>query len=241
MGKGGNESRSWPFGIQNFVFISLVENRNAFLPHLSSPYASSSVDFTVRSWLRGQRLLSPLKGLSWFVTADVVFLKFEDKGTCLFTVLKTVRPITNEFLGIAPIVASLCPGPPYKPRENIRRFSDVFMSTNRVFATYLPLTTFYVLQFHAPSSQLRRRWFIHRIQCLSFRYFRYLVNWGMTKPMKTKSVCFLLGNSPASEFCMPTFWNTLSVPSSYPSMKMEQAECSETSAYKIQTAWNYPE
>jgi hypothetical protein len=25
-------------------------------------------------------------------------------------------------------------------------------------------------------------------------------------------VCFLLGNSPASEFCMPTFWNTLSVP-----------------------------
>ena len=27
-------------------------------------------------------------------------------------------------------------------------------------------------------------------------------------------VCFLLGNSPASEFYMPTFWNTLSVPSS---------------------------
>jgi len=27
-------------------------------------------------------------------------------------------------------------------------------------------------------------------------------------------VCFLLGNSPASEFCMPTFRNTLSVPSS---------------------------
>ena len=27
-------------------------------------------------------------------------------------------------------------------------------------------------------------------------------------------VCFFLGNSPASEFYMPTFWNTLSVPSS---------------------------
>jgi len=28
------------------------------------------------------------------------------------------------------------------------------------------------------------------------------------------AVCFLLGNSPASEFYMPTFRNTLSVPSS---------------------------
>ena len=27
-------------------------------------------------------------------------------------------------------------------------------------------------------------------------------------------VCFLLGNSPASQFYMPTFGNTLSVPSS---------------------------
>jgi hypothetical protein len=27
-------------------------------------------------------------------------------------------------------------------------------------------------------------------------------------------VCFLLGNSPESEFCMPTLRNTLSVPSS---------------------------
>jgi hypothetical protein len=40
------------------------------------------------------------------------------------------------------------------------------------------------------------------------------------------SVCFLLGNSPASEFYMPTFRNTLSVPSSfytYLPMKMEQS------------------
>jgi hypothetical protein len=54
-------------------------------------------------------------------------------------------------------------------------------------------------------------------------------------------VCFLLVNSPASEFYMPTFRNTLSVPSSYPHTKMEQTECSETLAYKIQTPENYPE
>jgi hypothetical protein len=29
--------------------------------------------------------------------------------------------------------------------------------------------------------------------------------------------CFLLGNYPRSEFYMPTFWNTLAVPSSYAS------------------------
>jgi len=98
-------------------------------------------------------------------------------------------------------------------------------------------------------------------------------------------VCFLLGNSPASEFYMPTFRNTLSVPSSQAGrnegwldlkmleylygkrfgssqtlsrihtptfsnlvvlqsslpVKMEQTECSETSAYKIQMLGNYPE
>ena len=54
-------------------------------------------------------------------------------------------------------------------------------------------------------------------------------------------VCFLLGNSPASEFCMPTVGNFLSVPSLYLPMKMEQTECFETSVYKIQTPGNYPE
>jgi len=34
------------------------------------------------------------------------------------------------------------------------------------------------------------------------------------KNMKVQVVCFLLGNSPASELYMPTFRNTLSVPSS---------------------------
>ena len=57
-------------------------------------------------------------------------------------------------------------------------------------------------------------------------------------------VFFLLGNSPASEFYMPTFRNTLfhlhrQVGTHLP-MKMEQTECSETLAYKIQTLGNYP-
>ena len=60
--------------------------------------------------------------------------------------------------------------------------------------------------------------------------------------------CFLLGNSPASEFSMPTFRNTLSVPSSkagwyevyLPAYEIGR-DCSETLAYKIQTPGNYPE
>ena len=38
----------------------------------------------------------------------------------------------------------------------------------------------------------------------------------------------------------PTFSNPVSF-HTYPPMKMEQTQCSETSAYKIQTAGNYPE
>jgi hypothetical protein len=50
---------------------------------------------------------------------------------------------------------------------------------------------------------------------------------------------FLLGNSPTSELYMPTFRNTLF-------HLQRQAyeggtECAETSAYTIQTPWNYPE
>jgi len=63
-------------------------------------------------------------------------------------------------------------------------------------------------------------------------------------------VCFLLGNCPVSELYMPTFlfhlqrqigmkeWRILHT---YPPMKMEQTECSEISAYKIETPGNYPE
>jgi len=45
-------------------------------------------------------------------------------------------------------------------------------------------------------------------------------------------VCFLLGNSPASEFYMPTFQNTL--------FHLHR-QVGETSAYKIQMPGNYPD
>jgi len=58
-------------------------------------------------------------------------------------------------------------------------------------------------------------------------------------------VFFLLGDSLASEFCMPTFRNTLfhlhRLLSTYPPMKLEQTECFKTLADKIQTPGNYPE
>ena len=58
-------------------------------------------------------------------------------------------------------------------------------------------------------------------------------------------VCFLLGNSLASEFYIPMFRNTLSHlhrrVGTYLPMKIEQSECSKTLAYKIQTMGNYPE
>jgi len=44
-------------------------------------------------------------------------------------------------------------------------------------------------------------------------------------------VCFLLGNSPASEFYMPTFQNTLSVPSSY--IKFRRRGITQKKAYNI--------
>ena len=57
----------------------------------------------------------------------------------------------------------------------------------------------------------------------------------------TKVVYFLLGNSSASEFYMPTFRKTLfqlyrrvGMRMTYLPMKMEQTDSSETSAYKIQ-------
>ena len=55
-------------------------------------------------------------------------------------------------------------------------------------------------------------------------------------------VCFLLGDSPASDLYMPTFRNTLSVPSSkaHLPLKMEQIQCSETSAYINQRPGNHP-
>jgi len=52
-------------------------------------------------------------------------------------------------------------------------------------------------------------------------------------------LCFLLDNSPAPEIYMPTFRNTLF--HLHSPMKMEQTECSETSAYKFETLRSYPE
>jgi len=52
-------------------------------------------------------------------------------------------------------------------------------------------------------------------------------------------VCFLLGNSPASEFYMPKFRNTLFY--LHRQAYEDGTQCSETSAYKIQTPGNYPE
>jgi len=59
-------------------------------------------------------------------------------------------------------------------------------------------------------------------------------------------LCFLLGNSPASEFYIPTFRNTLfhlhmQVGTSYLPTYEDGMECSETSKYKIQTPGELPE
>ena len=53
-------------------------------------------------------------------------------------------------------------------------------------------------------------------------------------------VFLLLGDSPASEFYMPTFRNTLFHLHTYPPKKMEQTERSEASAYKIERPKFYP-
>ena len=63
----------------------------------------------------------------------------------------------------------------------------------------------------------------------------------MTKTIPV--VFFILGVSPVSKFYVPTFRNTLF--RHYrswitPTVKMEQAQCSETSAHKIQTPVNHP-
>ena len=66
--------------------------------------------------------------------------------------------------------------------------------------------------------------------------------------MKMNVVCFLLGNSPASECYMSTFRNTLFHLHRQVGVEFLQLPayedgtvCSETSTYKIQTPGNYPE
>jgi hypothetical protein len=57
--------------------------------------------------------------------------------------------------------------------------------------------------------------------CITGRVFHHVLKYHNALIFRGKQskknyiVCFLLGNSPASEFYIPTFWNTLSVPFSY--------------------------
>ena len=97
-----------------------------------------------------------------------------------------------------------------------------------------------------------------RLKIFISAYSRYIYNTGSThdhkhnkfrcslssnmSPIQNKKhslVCFLLGNFPGCEIYVPTFRNSLF--HLHRPMKMEQTECSETSAYKIQTPGNYPE
>ena len=50
----------------------------------------------------------------------------------------------------------------------------------------------------------------------------------------------LFSSQNFSLICTQTFSNPV-ILHTYPPLKMEQKECPETSAYKIQTPWNYPE
>ena len=66
-----------------------------------------------------------------------------------------------------------------------------------------------------------RMWLMAKFETpINFQYFSLKVH-----PI---IVCFLLGNSTVDRF-------------TYLPIEMEQTECSETSAYKIQTPENYPE
>jgi hypothetical protein len=89
------------------------------------------------------------------------------------------------------------------------------------------------LLWELPSREVIK-WTLHNL----WECFRGEVIFGLGNTYQ-EVLCFLLGNSPASEFYMPTFRNTLS--QLHRPMETEQIECSETSAYKIQTPGNYPE
>ena len=75
----------------------------------------------------------------------------------------------------------------------------------------------------------------------------WLIDWLISNFRRVLSiVCNLLRISPASNYWMPTFRNTLSVPSSKAGylhiqpLKLEQIKCSETSAFNNQTPEKYP-
>ena len=91
----------------------------------------------------------------------------------------------------------------------------------------------YLAEFFEEWEPFRRK-VVEKIKTFLISHFRHVLY----------VVCFLLGNSPASEFYMPTFRNTLFhlhrlVGDPLPAYE-DGTECSETSAYKIQTPGNYP-
>ena len=93
-------------------------------------------------------------------------------------------------------------------------------------------------------------WNLMKLECFGQMYLMKAKNNNLNKIILNfhhvlNVVCFLLGNSPVSEFYMPTFRNTLfhlhGRVGIYPPVKMEQTVCSETLTYKIQTPRNYTE
>jgi hypothetical protein len=75
----------------------------------------------------------------------------------------------------------------------------------------------------------------------TFAVFWILYAFFWVIPLRLNFICFLLGNSPASEFYMPTFRNTLFHLHRRIRLLKWNRQCSETSAHKIQTPGNYPE
>jgi len=77
-----------------------------------------------------------------------------------------------------------------------------------------------------------------KIYAFSWIRTRSPSNRGAAEPMS--QWLGLFSSQTFSRINTPTFLN-LVILHTYPPMKMEQAECSETSAYKIQKPGNYPE
>ena len=71
---------------------------------------------------------------------------------------------------------------------------------------------------------------------------RYISSFLISNFRRVLNVLFFhLGDTPASEFCVPTFRKTLSVLSSQVvPVKVEMTEYFETSAHKIQTPGSHP-
>jgi hypothetical protein len=67
-----------------------------------------------------------------------------------------------------------------------------------------------------------------------------ILNIKISKNSSSTVLCFFLGNSPDSEFYMPTFRNTLFHLHKQGGVE-DRTERSETSVYKIQTPGNHPE